>query len=184
MAVVCFKSFNYPQWRMRHRDFQAFAEDYEEGNEDFMFRIKGGLADRTKVSIESVNYPDCYLVHRGFRVQLCSSDDYDDFDLFQADATFEMVAPNNGTDRKGFMSFRSVNYPDRCMRHKCGELWLDEFEDSELYADDSTWKLKMKTKKINFFSHVSSLLLLPPPLVGTARKALISLLACLCLGCS
>jgi len=153
MAICCIKSFNYPDWRMRHRDFLCWAEDYESGNDDFHFMVMKGLADRQKVSLRSVNFPDLYLVHQGFRVQLKSRDSYGGNDeLFEADATFEMVNPNNGTDKSGYMSFRSVNYPNHYLRHQCGELWLHENDDSELFNDDSTWKLKMKNKKVNIFS--------------------------------
>merc|ERR1712196_218940 len=56
------------------------------------------------------------------------------------------------TDKGGYMSFRSVNYPNHYLRHCNGELWLHEKDGSELFDDDSTWKLKMKNKKVNIFS--------------------------------
>ena len=45
------------------------------------------------------------------------------------------------TNRSGIdsMSFRSFNFPDRYIRHRDFELWLDPFENTPLFRDDATF---------------------------------------------
>ena len=37
------------------------------------------------------------------------------------------------------MSFRSFNFPDRYIRHRDSELWLDPFENTPMFRDDATF---------------------------------------------
>merc|ERR1711959_639799 len=135
-------------------DFLGFLQPHEEDNEDFQFVMIAGLADRQKVSFESVNFPGYFIRHQEFRVKLQENDGSE---LFSADATFEMVQPNAECDRgQGFFSFRSVNFPDRYLRHKNYELWLDERDDSELFNDDTTFSLfapACRLKSMNYPDH-------------------------------
>jgi len=130
---MSFKSFNFPGNSMRHCNFEGFLHETEPDNEDFQFVLVAGLADRRKVSFESVNFPGHFMRHQGFRIKIHENDGSD---LFQDDATFEMVRPKCG-DAEGseWMSFRSVNFPDRYLRHKNFELWLDPDEGGPFDAD-------------------------------------------------
>merc|ERR1711998_40664 len=113
-----------------------------------------GLANRRKVSFESVNFPGFFIRHCNFRILV---NERDGSDLFDEDATFEMILPNQMCENgQGFFSFRSVNYPDRYLRHKNFELWLDENDGSELFADDTTFNLfspACRLKSMNFPTH-------------------------------
>lgn len=155
MPGITFTSFNYPDHGMRHCNFEGFLNPYagEEGNPDFNFIIVGGNADPTKVSFLSVNFPNHYLRHQDFRIKL---HEHDGSDLFNADSTFEFVRPNQeGADwysNRQYFSFRSVNFPDRYLRHKNFELWLDERDGSELFDDDTTFALFSFNGAINFRS--------------------------------
>ena len=55
-----------------------------------------------------------------------------------------MMASNDNSceEHQGWMSLRSVNYPDRYIRHKNFELWLDKIDFlDKLAIKDTTWKL-------------------------------------------
>merc|ERR1712227_1132186 len=140
-SVVTFTSFNYPDHAMRHQNFEGFLHEKEGDGiqDDFAFVLRKGNADRQKVSFESVNFPGHFLHHQGFRIFL---HEYEDSDLYRDDSTFEFVAPNCGdAEGYGYFSFRSVNYPDRYLRHKNFELWLDENDGSDLFDKDTTFSL-------------------------------------------
>merc|ERR1712159_449212 len=151
---VTFTSLNYPDHAMRHCNYEGFLNEHEEDNEDFQFVMVAGLTDRRKVSFESVNFPGYFLRHQCFRMKL---HERDGSELFDNDATFEMVRPNAECEcGQGFFSFRSVNFPDRCLRHKNFELWLDENDGSELFDQDTTFNLfspACRLKSMNFPPH-------------------------------
>lgn len=138
MAHMTFKSHNVPTHRMRHQNFEVFLHEAEEENEDFKFVLVAGLADPNKVSFESANYPGFFIRHSSFRIVV---NENDGSDIFKADATFEMVRPNCGAEGREWMSFRSVNFADRFLRHKNFELWLDEAE-GDNFDEDSTFALE------------------------------------------
>ncbi|WP_035704945.1 family 43 glycosylhydrolase [Glycomyces tenuis] len=54
-----------------------------------------------------------------------------------ADSQFMIVA---GLAGSGSVSLRSANYPDRYLRHRNGEFWLDAFEDTDLYKQDASFQ--------------------------------------------
>jgi len=140
-STITFKSFNFPDHGMRHQNFEGFLHPIEGDGipDDFAFVLCKGNADRQKVSFQSVNFPGHYLRHQNFRIFL---HERDGSDLFDADSTFEFVSPNCGdAEGYGFFSFRSVNFPDRYLRHKNFELWLDENDGSDLFDQDTTFSL-------------------------------------------
>merc|ERR1712159_769222 len=93
---VTFTSLNYPDHAMRHCNYEGFLNEHEEDNEDFQFVMVAGLTDRRKVSFESVNFPGYFLRHKCFRMKL---HERDGSELFDNDATFEMVRPNAECER-------------------------------------------------------------------------------------
>jgi len=105
---------------------------------DAKFRIVPGLADKNCVSFESTNVRDHYFKHAFNRIVLAKRLDER---KFREDATFCIVWGLHKTSRSGAdsMSFRSFNFPDRYIRHRNFELWLDRFENTPLFRDDATF---------------------------------------------
>jgi hypothetical protein len=89
---VTIRSANFPDRRLRHRDFRIHLEgpagpDDEPFALDSTFFFERGLADEEGVSFRSVNFPDRYLRHRDFHLFLEPPAGPED-DLFRLDATF------------------------------------------------------------------------------------------------
>jgi len=117
---------------------------------DAQFRVVPGLADKNCVSFESTNAPDHYFKHAFFRIVLAKRLDEQ---KFREDATFCIVWGLRKTNRSGTdsMSFRSFNFPDRYIRHRNSELWLDPFENTPLYRDDATFfMVQPATRELSF----------------------------------
>jgi hypothetical protein len=74
-----------------------------------------------------------YLRHAGFALFA------NDPSAIPADGTWDIVAGNNG--EAGTISFRSVNYPDRFLRHAGFRCWLHRRDGSGLFDDDSTFRV-------------------------------------------
>lgn len=105
---------------------------------DAKFRVVPGLADKNCVSFESTNVRDHYFKHAFSRIVLAKRLDEQ---KFREDATFCPVWGLHRSTRSGVeaMSFRSFNFPDRYIRHRNFELWLDPLENTPLYRDDATF---------------------------------------------
>jgi Alpha-L-arabinofuranosidase B (ABFB) domain len=117
---------------------------------DAKFRIVPGLADRNCVSFESTNVRDHYLKHAFFRIVLAKRLDEQ---KYREDATFCTVPGLHKTNRSGAasMSFRSFNFPDRYIRHRNFELWLDPLETTPLFRDDATFfMVQPATREMSF----------------------------------
>ena len=108
--------------------------------EDATYDVRPGMKCRpgTKsVSLRSRNYPRRWMRHQNSRIKF---DEYDrgsapPSELFMNDASFEMVPGLAGK----CISFRSVNYPDRYIRHRNFELWIDVPDKSQLFTLDATF---------------------------------------------
>jgi Alpha-L-arabinofuranosidase B (ABFB) domain len=117
---------------------------------DAIFRIVPGLADRNCVSFESTNVRDHYFKHAFWRIVLAKRLDEQ---KFREDATFCIVWGLHRTNRSGAdsMSFRSFNFPDRYIRHRNFELWLDPMENTALFRDDATFfMVNPATREMSF----------------------------------
>ena len=82
---------------------------------------------------------DGYFIH--------PSDDYefglvivqsDNSKIFTEDSTFDMIDGLN--DESGFVSFRSMNYPNYYLRHFNKFVGIHEFEDTVIFKQDASWK--------------------------------------------
>ena len=103
---------------------------------DSSFDIVPGLAG-VGVSFRSVNYPDYYIHHSGFK---CYINQSDGSSLFRNDATYIArvgLADHNGTG----ISFESVNYPGHFIRHKFFRIHIDRIDGSNLFRTGATWYL-------------------------------------------
>ena len=107
---------------------------------DETFRVRRGLADPACYSFEASNYPGAYLRHRGYRLRL---DGADGSDLFGRDATFCAEPGHSGPG----VSLRSLNYPDRYLRHVNSQVWIGSDGGSQpgdvpaQWAADTTWSV-------------------------------------------
>jgi len=105
---------------------------------DAKFRVVPGLADKNCVSFEAADVRDHYFKHAFFRIVLAKRLDEQ---KFREDATFCIVRGLHRIkpSRIDSMSFRSFNFPDRYIRHRDFELWLDPFENTPLFRNDATF---------------------------------------------
>jgi hypothetical protein len=81
------------------------------------------------VALESVNFPGYFLRHTNYDFVLATNDGTDQF---RADATFQRVP---GLSDASAVSFRSVNHPDRYVRHFNYLLRLDPISTATGRAD-------------------------------------------------
>ncbi len=84
----------------------------------------------TVFQFETYNNPGNYIRHQNGRGRIDAV-----INPYQ-DAQFKLVpglADANG------VSFQSVNYPGSYLRHRNGEIWLDSYDNSNLFAADATW---------------------------------------------
>ena len=105
---------------------------------DAKFRVVPGLADKNCVSFEAANVTDHYFKQAFFRIVLAKRLDEQ---KFREDATFCIVPGLHRSKRSAIdsTSFRSFNFPDRYIRHRNSELWLDPFENTPRFRDDATF---------------------------------------------
>ncbi|SDM50013.1 Alpha-L-arabinofuranosidase B (ABFB) domain-containing protein [Lentzea albidocapillata subsp. violacea] len=147
------QSYNYPTRYIRHRHFLGelteISTDLDKNDATFL----GGRGDRNPVVGESVAFEACnwrrfYLRHQDFVVKLHEEHLVIDPDrpptyrtpesgLFYADAGFRLVP---GLADSTCVSIRSVNYPDRYLRHRGFKLYLEPAND-DLARADATFRI-------------------------------------------
>jgi len=136
-AFKTLRSANFPDRFIRHRNFDLFLEPGP-ANDDYKFemviRHRGADGQPDVVGIRSVNHPDRYLRHSHFRIKLEAPNGPSDF-LWGQDTAFRLEPGLNG-DNVSF-SFRSVNYPDRYIRHRDFALLLEPADTAIAKADAS-----------------------------------------------
>lgn len=95
------------------------------------FTVVPGLSDPACYSLRDDD--EAYLRHRGFRLRLAPDDGST---LFEQDATFCLRGDRAG----GSVFLRSVNYTDRYVRYRDGQLYLDPVEDTTAYWDSASFR--------------------------------------------
>lgn len=132
-----FRSVNYPDRYIRHKDFLGYLDPVGSDLErkDASFVLTPGLADSNCFSFRSVNYPDHYLRHQNFELKLHRAEGSD---LYKKDATFKLVP---GMFGEGGVTFESVNYPGHFLRHRNFRLYIERADGSELFRKDATFRL-------------------------------------------
>jgi alpha-L-arabinofuranosidase B-like protein len=142
--TTSFRSFNFPDRFIRHKNFLAEIEPVlsDLDMHDASFRTIPGLFGGTpSVSWESVNFPNHFLRHQDFRLKLQPQppEGSPDSNLFNLDATF-FIVPGHADPSKA--SFRSFNFNQRFLRHRDFHLFLDELDLSrDLDRNDSTFQI-------------------------------------------
>jgi len=134
---------------------------------DIRFGWDGVLAPSIHYSLQSSNYPTYYVRHSSFRARLDPSINQDlyhkDASWNIVPGNFRPAPPapapapapspvpsavrrcgkkaesGNWFDIGHRISFKSSNYPDRFLRHRNFEVWLDPKDGSDLYNKDSTF---------------------------------------------
>jgi hypothetical protein len=137
--LYSFRSVNFPNRFIRHRDFMGYVEPIANSGslvlKDATFKVQPGLADPRCVSFESFNYPGYYLRHKNYRVTLSL---FEPTSLFGGDATFCPVT--NPSLSGGGISFRAYgNLSAYYIRHKNFQLWIDITDGSDLFRRDATF---------------------------------------------
>jgi hypothetical protein len=150
MSHVSLQSVNYPDRFIRHQNFLGELTpihsdlDRHDGTFDFQTSSDG------KVTLAAINFDWFFLRHQDFRLKLqrdplqfgpgepgsfIPGDPLPVEQLFLADSTFFLVP---GLADPTGISFRSVNYPDRFIRHRDFHLFLEPIND-DLGRRDATF---------------------------------------------
>ncbi|MBN2737531.1 MAG: cellulase family glycosylhydrolase [Spirochaetales bacterium] len=137
LPMVHFASYNYSFLNIQHRwGGQAVLSNDANLKANAQFRLVPGLADPSKVSIESVNFPGMYLRHSNYKVY---QHPYDGSQSFREDATWTKVpglAGGNG------YSFSSYNYPDHFIRHIYGYIQINQINTDQERQDATFIEIK------------------------------------------
>jgi Alpha-L-arabinofuranosidase B (ABFB) domain len=141
VGVFQFQSFNFPDRFIRHQNFQGeLGREVVGQQDDFSFELvdRGHDQHGAKLgSLRSVNFPTRYLRHRDFRLWLEESSGPGD-QLFRQDSAFYIEPGLASPGDPNAISLRSVNYPDRYIRHRDFHLWVEP-RDSPNLAPDATF---------------------------------------------
>jgi predicted carbohydrate-binding protein with CBM5 and CBM33 domain len=126
---------------IRHYNSLGFTESVDAGSGDTLkkdatWKIAAGLADPACYSFEAVNQPGKYLRHAMSRLRIDADPGDGQSDLFRNDATF-CLKP--GLDGDSTVSLAAKNFPNRYIRHRNGELWLDPNDSATGYKQDASW---------------------------------------------
>ncbi|WP_405725634.1 AbfB domain-containing protein [Streptomyces sp. NBC_01537] len=132
------ESVNYPdRYLTAHSDDLGYLDrvsstDSAQTRQAATFTLVTGLADPSCYSFKSED--GRYFRHEDFRIHLMADDGST---LFEQDATF---CPHEGSV-SGSVSFASYNYPGYYLRHRQYQLWIDPYQDSSGFRDDSSFQL-------------------------------------------
>jgi hypothetical protein len=145
--IASYESVNYPGNFIRHQDYRGKITGIKSNTidvPDATWNISGTNFVKTEeqnVSFNASNYPKNYLRHRNFEVWLdVIPTDSKDIDLYKQDSTFTIVPALWEQGRnKNAISFKSVNYPSRYLRHQNGLLFVHENDNSELFSKDASF---------------------------------------------
>ena len=129
-----FEAINISLNFIRHINGRGHIDSNVTPFDDSKFKLVPGLADANGVSLESVNFPGCYLRHKNGEIWLNSNDNSQ---LFKDDATW-YIRP--GLAMSSAVSFESKNYPGRYMRHRDGLLYCESVTDSQGRNDATFWQ--------------------------------------------
>jgi hypothetical protein len=142
------RSFNYPDRYIRHRNFLGELTPIasELDKQDATFSISNDGAVGTVALIYSNNIVGNCLRHQDFRIKLAHYNpglvppnpppETPEQKQLRLDCTFTAVA---GLADSRARSFRSVNFPDRYIRHRDFHLYLEPANDELAKKDCTFW---------------------------------------------
>jgi hypothetical protein len=145
--VVSVRTLQPANYFVMHQGFVARTNELRSTRDarDSQMRIVQGLSDARCVSFQSVTPPDHYFKAAFFRIVLAKRLDEPGF---REDATFCIETGLEKTRQWGTdaISFRSVRFPERYIRHVDGELRLDALEDTPAYRSSATFFIVPQAK--------------------------------------
>ena len=135
MGFIRFRSINFNQHFIRHRDFMGELTTLDPRlPDDFAFEVIP-RGEQGEVALRSKNFPDRFLRHRDFRIRL-EGPNAPNPQLLKQDSTFVMEKGIAGSG----VSFRSVNFRTRFIRHRDFDLFLEEATTNpKTFAADATF---------------------------------------------
>lgn len=138
--VVALRAYRPNHFFVMHHDFTGRADALKSPQDirDTRVEIVQGLADPKCVSLRAVSPPDHYYKQAYFRIVLAKRLDER---RFREDATFCIQSGLEKARLAEFsaISMRSYNFPNRFIRHRHGELWLDPLADTTDYRSSATF---------------------------------------------
>lgn len=138
--IVSLRAFRPINYFVMHQGFVGRADELRSTRDarDTQVRIVEGLADSQCVSLVSINPPDHYFKAAFSRIVLAKRLDEQ---RYRDDATFCLERGLEKAQQWGLdaVSFRSRSFPDRYIRHRDGELWLDARQDTPDYRASATF---------------------------------------------
>jgi Alpha-L-arabinofuranosidase B (ABFB) domain len=150
MGFVSLQSLNFQDRFIRHQNFlgelSPIQSDLDRHDATFQIRDFAGIGDL--VTLRSLNFPLHVLRHQDFHVKLHefnppltpppglgSRPETPEERLLREDASFFMV---HGLADPAGVSFRSLNFPDRFLRHRDFHLFVEPVGD-DLGNKDATF---------------------------------------------
>ncbi|MBE8515974.1 AbfB domain-containing protein [Amycolatopsis sp. H6(2020)] len=131
-----FRSHNFPQSLICHRDHAGFVQPREADDRAFTWTVIPTWHIPGAWSLQAYSSPFCFLRHRNFRLHI-EIPQGDSDHSYNEDTAF--ILEKGLADANG-VSFRSHNFPDRFIRHRNGELWLDVLAGADpLFRADATF---------------------------------------------
>lgn len=126
-----FQSYNFPNRYIRHTRSTLYTDEINNdiGRADATFEPYTGNEIFTWYSH---NNPGFAIRHEGGRAKIDN-----DVDLAE-DGQWQMVY---GLAGEG-VSFRSTNFPNRYLRHRDEAVYLDDFQNNQLFREDATFLLR------------------------------------------
>ena len=150
-TYISLESVNYPNRFIRHRNFlgELTPIQSELDKEDATFNRNGNWRYGVEGELQSVNRQTNCLRHQNFRVKLHAvphpfgRPPTPEEMLIILDSTFIMEPGLTDPADKSLVSFRSKNFPERFIRHRNFQLWVEP-ADSQLAKQDATFRLRYK----------------------------------------
>jgi Alpha-L-arabinofuranosidase B (ABFB) domain len=151
MTFLSLQSFNFPDRFIRHRNFLGEITQIQSDldKQDATFYIFGGnffFGRVVHLQSASPSFIDFVLRHQDFRLKLQefsgvldSGPETPEHKLLRDDASFTLVNGLANPGDLGLLSFRSVNFPDRFIRHRDFHLFVEKV-DSTLAGNDATFR--------------------------------------------
>jgi hypothetical protein len=153
MPYVSLFSINFSDRFIRHQNFLGELTQIQSDldKSDATFEWFNGAKFESPVNLRSVNFPAHVLRHQDFRIKLNEYNpglippnprpETPEEKLLREDATFFLVEGLADATNPAAVSFRSLNFPDRFIRHRDFHLFLEP-ADSDLARHDATFILR------------------------------------------
>ena len=156
MPYVSLEASNLPGYFIRHRDYLGEISPIDIKSEfdpkDATFAVPDWARIGSVVMLRSVNYPLHVLRHQDQRLKLHEynpglypapelghRDETPEERQLRADASFVLV---RGLADSNALSFRSLNYEHRFIRHRDFHLYVEELDGRDSARKEATFNLK------------------------------------------